>query len=91
MKRYSAITEMLYGRRGDSEFIKVETNGKTLDLLIEKSELFNEKVKELPEIATLFKEIVDLIEGNHCKELEAYYAEGFRFGALMAMDIMEGR
>ncbi|MBR2341390.1 MAG: hypothetical protein IKA72_03165 [Clostridia bacterium] len=92
MKKYSAILDMFYGRRGNIENVRVEGEKieGLLDVLIEKSEKLEKKLKETPEIFKLYKEVQDAIDKLHDEETDEYYTEGFRFGVLLGMDVMKG-
>lgn len=82
---YSAIEQLLFGKRGHIDFVKPSREGKALSEETEKyfSEI-EEKLKDFPE---LLKAYEDALDKFILQETTDFFKEGFRFGALLGMDI----
>lgn len=89
MKKYSAIKDMYYGNRGAHDTIKIENEEViVLDVINECEDLLLKELNQMPKILEIYKKLDDAIGELTCIENEHYYIEGFRFGFLMAMDIL---
>ena len=92
MKNKSAILQMLYGQRGDSDKIKMNTQCEEyLSVADECMDSIKEKLKSMPEVWELFlkyREYMDLI---HIEEVDAHYLEGFKFGLLIGVEAGESK
>ena len=90
MKNYSAIKDMYYGNRGTHSNFKMKNEEKSvLEVITEYEELLLEKLSQNPELLETYKKLDNAISELTCVENEHFYAEGFRFGFLMAMDIFD--
>ena len=88
MKKYSAIKEMFYGNRGQNDTIQIEDEDvKVLDVIIECDDYLRDKLSSTPELLEKYKKFDDAVSELGLIENEHYFAEGFRFGFLMAMDV----
>ena len=88
MKKYSAIREMFYGNRGQNDTIQIEDEDvKVLDVITECDDYLRDKLSSTPELFEKYKKFDDAISELGLIENEHYFAEGFRFGFLMAMDV----
>ena len=88
----SAILQMLNGTKGNCSTLR--TSFKSLELLdefCEKNKLILEKLTDYPEILSLYEEIVELHEQMEICTQDDAYIQGFRFGALIGMDILDDR
>ena len=90
MKKYSAIKDMYYGNRGVHDKFKIGNEEKSvLDVIIEYEEVLLEKLSKEQDVLQIYKKLDNAISELTCIENEHFYAEGFRFGFLMAMDIFD--
>ena len=90
MKKYSAIREMFYGNRGQNDTIQIEDeNVKVLDVIIECDDYLRDKLSITPELLEKYKKFDDAKSDLSSIENEHYFAEGFRFGFLMAIDVFD--
>ena len=88
MKKYSAIKEMFYGNRGQNDTIQIEDEDvKVLDVIIECDDYLRDKLSSTPELLEKYKKFDDAVSELGLIENEHYFAEGFRIGFLMAMDV----
>ena len=90
MKKYSAIREMFYGNRGQNDTIQIEDEDvKVLDVIIECDDYLRDKLSITPELLEKYKKFDDAKSDLSSIENEHYFAEGFRFGFLMAIDVFD--
>ena len=90
MKKYSAIREMFYGNRGQNDTIQIEDEDvKVLDVIIECDDYLRDKLTSTPELYEKYKKFDDAVSELGLIENEHYFAEGFRFGFLMAIDVFD--
>lgn len=90
MGKYSAIREMYYGNRGQHDTIVIEREElNNLDTIVKSEELFREELEKIPNLLKLFNDYQEGVFDLNAIENQHYYAEGFRFGFLMAMDIFD--
>ena len=90
MKKYSAIREMFYGNRGQNDTIQIEDEDvKVLDVITECDDYLRDKLSSTPELFEKYKKFDDAISELGLIENEHYFAEGFRFGFLMAIDVFD--
>ena len=90
MKKYSAIREMFYGNRGQNDTIQIEDEDvKVLDVIIECDDYLRDKLSISPELLEKYKKFDDAKSDLSSIENEHYFAEGFRFGFLMAIDVFD--
>ena len=90
MKQYSAIKEMFYGNRGNHESMILSKEERKVSN--EAGELENELLNELkktPDLLALYDRLRDRELETCALNLESAYVEGFRFGFLMALDVLE--
>ena len=89
MYKYSAIKEMYYGNRGQQDTIKIaKEDRKILDVIIECEEVLRNRLDKTPELLNTFIKFDNAVSELKVVELENYYREGFRFGFLIAMDVL---
>ena len=83
----NAIIQMFHGARGQQDCVPLSKKYKELfDKCLESEENFR---KELPtKLLPIFEKTMDDFHNMYVEMLENYYAEGFRFGCLMGIDIM---
>ena len=90
MKKYSAIREMFYGNRGQNDTIQIEDEDvKVLDVITECDDYLRDKLSSTPDLFEKYKKFDDAISELGLIENEHYFAEGFRFGFLMAIDVFD--
>ena len=90
MKKYSAIREMFYGNRGQNDTVQIEDEDvKVLDVITECDDYLRNKLSSAPELFEKYKKFDDAVSELGLIENEHYFAEGFRFGFLMAMDVFD--
>ena len=88
MKNKSAILQMLYGQKGNSDTIKSSDEyHKILDILCEQEQKLQETLTKLPEIIELYNKVDNLRSDLHLEELNIYFKEAFRFGVLLGIEI----
>lgn len=89
MEEKTPIVQLFYGKIGNQENIKVDTEEyrRFLDELIEVDEQISQKTKGLEDIYELYKKATDLLEGMMNEEIDVYYSEGIRTGVLIGMDV----
>ena len=87
----SAIIKMFYGERGHYELINCHTPeyDRLLDELVENDDELIKRLKDNPELAKMYEKTKDLIEMKCCDTLAVHYAEGFKFGLLIGMEVAE--
>ena len=89
MKNYSAIKEMFYGNRGNCESIKVSKEEKdVLAKVSENEEEFLSLIKKDIKLVETYNKLNAQIGEMGALNSATAYEEGFRFGFLMAMDIL---
>ena len=87
MRKLSAILQMFYGKRGKGDKMNLsEDYREAVSVFAEKQRNFIDRLKAYPELSKLYAELND--ENAEFAEIEVAdaYAEGFRFGALVALD-----
>ena len=90
MGKYSAIREMFYGNRGQNDTIQIEDEDvKVLDVITECDDYLRDKLSSTPDLFEKYKKFDDAISELGLIENEHYFAEGFRFGFLMAIDVFD--
>ena len=90
MSKYSAIREMFYGNRGQKDTVQIEDEDvKVLDDIIECDDYLRDKLSSTPELLEKYKKFDDAVSELGLIENDHYFAEGFRFGFLMAMDVFD--
>lgn len=82
---YSAIEQLLFGKRGHVDFVKQSKEGK--ELSVEKEKYFSEIQEKLKDYPELLKAYEDALDRFILQETIDFFKEGFRFGALLGMDI----
>ena len=89
MKKLSPILQMYYGKRGDSDLIVcTKEYSRLADVLEKHDNAFREKIKDNEELLSLFDTVLDANADLHCESVDMHYVEGFRFGFLMALDVL---
>ncbi len=90
MKNYSAIKEMFYGNRGNCESIRLsEEESNVLLKVVESEEKFLKLIENDDNITDLYSKLNAQIGEMSALNSANAYEEGFRFGFLMALDILK--
>lgn len=91
-KQKSAILQIFYGQRGDSEKVKCAPE---YDEYLNRANDYNiklcEKLKDMPEVLELFTQFNDWTDRAYALEVDAYYLEGFKFGLLIGVEAGESK
>lgn len=88
MKKYSAIQEMYYGRRGDGQLIKPNAEYKEqANKMVEIAERLKEKLKEDKEGLELLEQLYWVSAGMEATATDTHYREGFSFGILIGLEV----
>ena len=88
---YTAIEQMYYGERGKGELLKGSKEYKLCyEMFFSIHQKFRKQIEDKPELIELFDEVIAALERAHAVDLKDKYTAGFRFGALMQMDILQG-
>ncbi len=89
MKRRSAIKEMYLGVRGNYETIKLSKDCINLISKVSaKEETLLKKLKGKQEIMELYKNYKTALENAQSEAYNDYFCEGFRFGMLIGLDVI---
>lgn len=89
MEKFSAIKQTYYGNCGVIERVKLTTEEREIANEISVLEKFIiEKIKGDAELTKAYMKIDDKLTELSCIENERSYIEGFRFGFLMALDVL---
>lgn len=89
MKKYSAISEMYYGNRGSCGNINLnEEENESLTRLIDRENKFLEKIKNNKPVLDAYEKLSDEQCEQNALNNEHFYKEGFKFGFLMALDVL---
>ncbi|MBR3804074.1 MAG: hypothetical protein IKJ14_01835 [Clostridia bacterium] len=90
MKNYSAISEMYYGNRGGGENLICSNNEKeSLTKLVKIENEFIEKIREDKSLLNIYNTLSNEQSELTALTMESVYKEGFRFGFLMALDVLD--
>ena len=85
----SAILQMFYGERGDVECVEMTKELRAaLGVLVETNEKMRGELQEKADVLALYEKVCGAFDETHALESECYYTEGFRFGFLMALDVL---
>lgn len=91
-KQKSAILQIFYGQRGDSDKIKCPPEyEECIHKAIECNKKLLEKLKDIPEALQLFSQFNDWTDRAYALEVDAYYLEGFKFGLLIGVEAGESK
>ena len=86
---YSAISEMFYGNRGAFDNINLKSNNDNLlNSISENEKIVCNKLKEDQKSFQAYLILEELLNDLHLFEIETVYKEAFRFGFLMAVDLL---
>lgn len=89
--KYSAIEQMYYGDRGKGELLEASQEYKLCyNSFCTLHDKFMEKIKDDLELRDMFNDLLNALQEAHAVDAKDSYAAGFRFGALMQMDILRG-
>lgn len=89
--KYSAIEQMYDGDRGKGELLAASKEYKLCyDAFSNLYEIFRKAIENNAELVEMFDDVLDALGEAHAVEIKDRYAAGFRFGALMQMDILQG-
>ena len=90
MKNYSAISEMYYGNRGSHEDIKLNAEEKeSLTKIVEIENEFVKDIKDNEKLSGAYNQLSNEQSNLNGLIMESAYKEGFRFGFLMALDVLD--
>ena len=90
MSRKSAIEQMYYGERGNLNNIPSSPEyAHLLDEFSANDRKMREKLKNLPEILALYQKTEKSMNAITSKDAYDYFAEGFRFGLLLGIDVAQ--
>ena len=90
MKKKSMILEMFNGNRG--RYDQIPMTEEYWDLVKEAEENENNflaALNEKEELIELFKKVKESIEAMWSNECESHFCEGFRYGVLLGMDVLD--
>ena len=89
MKLKTPILRMYYGELISPDCVSVNTKEHEafLDELIKTDEEIQKLLKRDDTVYALYKKAMDCLGGMMSEEVAVYYAEGFRAGILLGMDI----
>ncbi len=92
MKNYSAILEMYYGNRGSYDTLKPTKEEKIkLNKICSIEKEFLTTLTSNKNAINLYKKLDDAVTELNALNIENSYVEGFRFGVLMAIDVLIGK
>ena len=90
MKRNSTIMKMYYGKCGNSECIpRSEEYSRLLDEVIENDNEIRKQLRKYSDLLALYEKTNNSINAMYAEAMNHYYFEGFRFGILMGIDVMD--
>ena len=85
----SPIMQMFSGERGHEDQIKCSKEYmRLLEIAIGKEAAIKKRLAAMPDILKIYNETDDAIGEMHSKGADEYYSEGFRFGFVMALDVL---
>lgn len=85
----SAIEQMCSGLRGTYESVQpTDKQSEIMSKVCETDNKLTELLKDDKEATELFNQFKDAIDEANSEECETFYKEGFRFGVLMGIDIL---
>ncbi|MBQ2740909.1 MAG: hypothetical protein IJF39_04765 [Clostridia bacterium] len=89
MKLKTPILRMYYGELISPDCVAVNTKEHEafLDELVKTDEEIQKLLKRDDTVYALYKKAMDCLGGMMSEEVAVYYAEGFRAGILLGMDI----
>ena len=89
MKKLSPILQMYHGKRGNCDRIHCSEEYSRLIGIAEKYDNeFRLKIKDNDDLLSLFDKVLDSNADLSCESVDLHYVEGFRFGFLMALDVL---
>ena len=84
----SAIMQMLMGNKGNIDSLSFsEEYRDSLSIAVKKLEVFQEKIKDAPELLKAFGEYVEAIENENAQYAHETYREGFAFGLAIGQEV----
>ena len=88
--KYSAIKDLYYGERGDSELIEPSEKIRELfEKVNERREEMEKLLENYSDIKIAFLKFIDAQEELRLTIMHEYYAEGLRFGVLLGLDVAD--
>ena len=85
----SAIEQMCSGLRGTYESVQpTDKQSEIMSKVCEADTKLTEMLKDDKEATELFNQFKEAIDEANSEECETFYKEGFRFGILMGIDIV---
>lgn len=89
MKDNSPIMQILYSESGTRREIPLsEEYHRRLKIVAELDKALHEKLSAFPELDSLYDKTDEALEFMHLQEADDCYKEAFRFGFLLALDLM---
>ena len=90
MEHKSPIMQMNYQERGSRRELPVTKEcHKCLEIAVAAEKKLLDTISDRPDIRKLYEAANDAIEDLHSQQLDDCYAEAFRFGFLLALDVVE--
>ena len=90
MEQDSAIMQMFFGYKGHCD--KIMCSKEYIDYMgefVQKEQKLKEKLEEYPDLAVLYVQVKSTMENMYQEQANDYYAEGFKFGVRLGMEIIE--
>lgn len=90
MDHQSAIMQMFYGRKGHCDKITCsEEYIAYMGEFVSNEQKFKEELEKYPDLAASYARVKSALENMYQEQANDYYAEGFKFGILLGMEIIE--
>ena len=90
MGRESTIYQMFYGFRGSQEEIRhSQEYFQLMKAFCDMEKAFSDAIQNHPELPALYEKVQDTLSQAHSEALYCHFEEGFRFGFLLALDILQ--
>ncbi|MBQ9117951.1 MAG: hypothetical protein IJY11_01975 [Clostridia bacterium] len=85
----SAIKQMLYGERGGFEDVPVSEEYRRIQSeLVDCDDLMHAELSRHPKLLQLYEKTCRAFEAENVEACDCHYQEGFRFGFLLALDVL---
>ena len=89
MKDKSAILQMYHQERGCYDSVPVSKQYLCLlDDVVREEQAMRKLLLQAPELLAQFDKTIAAIDKAELESLDSHYVEGFQFGFLMALDVM---
>ena len=90
MKQDSAIMQMFFGQKGHCD--KITCSKEYIEYMgefVRNEQKLKEQLSQYPDIESLYIRAKSAMENMYQEQANDYYAEGFKFGMLLGMEIIE--